>query len=443
MPQGGLTIRLGIPGLDEQLGGLPRGYIILLAGYPGSGKTTFASQFIYEGLRGGERGLYVSFVEPKEDFYRNSLKLGLDFAHYEARGLFRYYEALNVSTPEALSDLIQDVLTQVDSMGASRLAVDSVTAISQLAGDAPKVREIMHSALYAGLKRRGVTTVLIAELPVGTRFAGLGPEEFIADGVIVMKYRYVRGKMERYAEIRKMRGFNVRDARVPIALTDRGVVFPAPVSAASLASGLRPRRLIDVLGVKVPEGSSVLIAFDPSIDPLWVTVRKIVVPALRAGLKVSYTSYVHGLATIRHAVEGCLGEVPDDMLRLEAEDAVSLTAGEAESRTYVKEVDFGPDLVVCEGENVLSEFMDRDDYTRIIYRILLRRGMKGVTTVHLYAARKEDVWSIPLVKSYDYVMYLGRAERGLKLEHLKAFGSVEPPTSSTIEFTDGDCLPIH
>ncbi len=431
--------RLGIPGLDEEMGEVPRGFIILVAGYPGSGKTTFASQFIYEGLRGGERGLYVSFVEPKEEFYTNSMKLGLDFAHYEAKGLFRYYEALNVSTPEALSDLIQDVMTQVDSMGASRLAVDSVTAISQLAGDAPRVREVMHSALYAGLKSRGVTTVLIAEMPVGARFTGLGPEEFIADGVIVMKYRFVRGKMERYAEIRKMRGFNVRNARVPIAITNRGVVFPPPISKDSLLSGLRPSKVVSLFGLEVPEGSSVLIAYDPSIDPLLLGVRKVVVPLLRAGLRLNYTSYIHGLATLRHAVENCLGGVPDDSLMLESLDAVSTTAGEAENLRYLMELDFRPDVVLVEGLNMLAEFLDKSDYMSIIYRTLIRRGMRGITTIHLYAMNRENLWSIPLVNSYDYVMYVGRSERGLVLEYLKKLGSVNPSESQVITFNEGDC----
>ena len=78
---------------------MPRGSIILLAGYPGAGKTTLATQFAYEGVRNGERVLYVSFVEPKEDFYRNSANFGINLTEAESKGLFKYYEALNVSTP--------------------------------------------------------------------------------------------------------------------------------------------------------------------------------------------------------------------------------------------------------------------------------------------------------------------------------------------------------
>ncbi|MGC9113190.1 RAD55 family ATPase, partial [Acidilobus sp.] len=61
-------IFLGVPGLDDMFSeGVPRGSIILVAGYPGAGKTTLASQFAYQGASSGEPSLYVSFVEPRED----------------------------------------------------------------------------------------------------------------------------------------------------------------------------------------------------------------------------------------------------------------------------------------------------------------------------------------------------------------------------------------
>src|SRR5215216_3195055 len=60
----------GISGLDEILrGGLPRNRIYLLEGNPGTGKTTIALQFLLEGLRHGEKGLYVTLSETKEELY--------------------------------------------------------------------------------------------------------------------------------------------------------------------------------------------------------------------------------------------------------------------------------------------------------------------------------------------------------------------------------------
>src|SRR6478672_2207163 len=61
-------VSTGVPGLDQVLrGGLPRNRIHLIQGDPGTGKTTLALQFLLEGLRQGEAGLYVSLSENKEE----------------------------------------------------------------------------------------------------------------------------------------------------------------------------------------------------------------------------------------------------------------------------------------------------------------------------------------------------------------------------------------
>ena len=59
-------VRSGVPGLDEILhGGLPRGYLYLIEGNPGTGKTTLGLQFLLEGIRKGERVMYVTLSESR------------------------------------------------------------------------------------------------------------------------------------------------------------------------------------------------------------------------------------------------------------------------------------------------------------------------------------------------------------------------------------------
>src|SRR5690348_948599 len=84
----------GIPGLDELLeGGFPAGSLITLAGRPGTGKTIFASQFLYQGAReAAEPGMYVSMLEGRKAYLRNLARLGLDVAPLEKKGLFRFLE---------------------------------------------------------------------------------------------------------------------------------------------------------------------------------------------------------------------------------------------------------------------------------------------------------------------------------------------------------------
>jgi len=79
---------LGINELDKIIGGgVPEGYVILVTGESGSGKTIFAAKFLYEGaLRYGEKGVYISLTEVKERFYEYMKNLGMNFYDLEKKG---------------------------------------------------------------------------------------------------------------------------------------------------------------------------------------------------------------------------------------------------------------------------------------------------------------------------------------------------------------------
>ena len=57
-------IPTGVEGLDDILGGgVTANRLYLVEGTPGTGKTTFSLQFLLEGARRGEPGLYVTLSE--------------------------------------------------------------------------------------------------------------------------------------------------------------------------------------------------------------------------------------------------------------------------------------------------------------------------------------------------------------------------------------------
>src|SRR5271156_840754 len=79
-------VRTGIPGVDELLEGkgLPQGYGIFVLGGPGSGKTTFGLQFLYEGVRQfSENGVYISLDEDIAYVKANARRLGMDLEEME------------------------------------------------------------------------------------------------------------------------------------------------------------------------------------------------------------------------------------------------------------------------------------------------------------------------------------------------------------------------
>src|ERR1700729_3666467 len=69
--------RVGIPGLDDiLLGGLRRNRLFLIEGSPGTGKTTLALQYLLEGARNHEKGLYITLSETEEELRETAISHG-------------------------------------------------------------------------------------------------------------------------------------------------------------------------------------------------------------------------------------------------------------------------------------------------------------------------------------------------------------------------------
>ena len=69
----------GCEGLDDVLGGgLPAGHFYLIEGEPGTGKTTLALQFVAEGLKRGEKVLYVTLSESRDELMAVASSHGLE-----------------------------------------------------------------------------------------------------------------------------------------------------------------------------------------------------------------------------------------------------------------------------------------------------------------------------------------------------------------------------
>src|SRR5437016_12381616 len=73
----------GIDGLDEMLGrGVPAGHIITVLGSFGTGKTTFALQFLMQGLINGEKAVFISLEEDVDSVIANAASFGWDLKRY-------------------------------------------------------------------------------------------------------------------------------------------------------------------------------------------------------------------------------------------------------------------------------------------------------------------------------------------------------------------------
>lgn len=216
----------GIPGLDELIeGGFVRNSINLVAGAAGTCKTTFCCQFIWEGLKKGEKGLYVTLEQSEKDIRRDMLRFGWDFSPYVKGGKCKFVEI----TPGDVDELKASIINEVGRLGeVNRFVLDSLSLAAMGWKESPeevfKLRTKVFSLLKT-LKNLNLTSVVIAEIPSGEQSLGrLGFEEFIVDSVILLKVLPVDIPM-RTLQIIKMRGTK-HDMRVhPFEVTPEGIVI--------------------------------------------------------------------------------------------------------------------------------------------------------------------------------------------------------------------------
>jgi len=264
-------VRTGIEGLDTLLyGGLLRGDSMLVAGAPGTGKTSLGMQFLYNGAtQYGEPGLLITFEEFPQRIYRDALSFGWDFPALEEEGKLKVL----FTSPEVLQqDIIRDqglVGEMIAEIGARRVVVDSISHLQEMGQDYRQFREGVYGLVNA-LKRESLTSILTREVRE-TEAIGSGVEEFVADGVIVLSRAYVRNTNMRFIEVMKSRG----SAHLPIpalySITEHGLVvvppFQDPLFRYEDAVSTGIEQLDHLLGGGIPYGGFYLIELEGEVNP--------------------------------------------------------------------------------------------------------------------------------------------------------------------------------
>ncbi len=181
-------ISTGVSGLDKLMeGGIPKGFTVLIAGNPGTGKTVLTSQFLYDGLTKNQNGIYVSFSEADYSFFNNTERLGMRFKDFQKQNKFSFLDFSGV-TQQGIQDALEEVLATIKETNAKRIVIDSFSAILQAFVNLNEARIALHVVLGKMLRAQGVTTLVIGEVPIGNNNIGSGFEEFVADGIIKLEH---------------------------------------------------------------------------------------------------------------------------------------------------------------------------------------------------------------------------------------------------------------
>ena len=229
-------VPMGIPGLDDMLGGgLPVGYSLLVVGPSGSGKTVLATEFLAEGARRGEPGVLAAFEKSPSQLLDKKLHSLIKAGQVGVIDT----RSLDLSIDEILHDLIE----MISRMQAKRVVIDSLSGFELAL--APEFSEDFRGSLYrmiAELTGMGVTILMTSELEdryTDLRFSPFG-SAFLTDAIIVQRYIEIAGQFKRVISVVKVRGSeHSKDIRL-FDITGEGMIIGETLSGYTGIMSGRP-----------------------------------------------------------------------------------------------------------------------------------------------------------------------------------------------------------
>ena len=235
---GGARVMIGVPRLDEMLGGgLPRGYSVLVAGPSGSGKSTLAAEFLAEGARRGETGVIAAFEQ------RPTKQRSRVVADLIAQGKIGLVDSR--ATDLSIDETMRLLLREIERLGASRVVIDSLSGFELAL--APTFREDFRESLSRfvnALAGAGVTVLMTSELEdryIDLRFSPYGTA-FLTDVIIVQRYIEVDSRLRRMMAVVKVRASAHSDELREFSIDGDGIHVGDMLTDQEGLLGGRPRR---------------------------------------------------------------------------------------------------------------------------------------------------------------------------------------------------------
>jgi len=435
------TLSTGIAGLDDILrGGLARGFLYLIEGNPGAGKTTLALQFLIEGAKRGEKGLYISLAESEPELRHVAASHGMNLENVEickisppeiAGETGQQYTVFQPAEVE-LADVLETILAKVRDICPSRVIIDSMSELRMLARDSLRYRRQVLS-LKQFFEGQDCTTLLLDE-----RFRDT-PEsqvQTIAHGVIsleVLQRNY--GITRRRLEVLKVRASSFREGYHDYVIVKGGVlVFPRLVSGEhrgmtvapeTLPSGVKELDLLFNGGVQ--RGTSTLLA-GPTGSGKSTLCTQFVLSAANRGEKSAIFTFDETRQSFVVRSRG-LGMdldryLDDETIHLEQVDPAELSPGE-----FVHRIRSGVEqkqwrIVVIDSLNGLMNSMSEEQALTVqLHELLSYLNQVGVASFMVLA----QYGMLGSVSSPTDVSYL--ADNVLLLRYFEAGGEVRQAIS--------------
>lgn len=207
-------IATGNVGLDTILrGGLPANRLYLLEGAPGSGKTTLALEFLHAGIEAGEKTLYVTLSETREELAVVAASHGWDLDKFTVFELSAMGDVFGDGREQSvlhpwemeLGETVKLIEAEVGKHSPTRVVFDSLSEMRLLAQDALRYRRQV-LALKQFFSGRDATVILIDDM-TGSKDGADAHLHSLCHGVITLERLTLDfGAARRRLQVQKLRG---------------------------------------------------------------------------------------------------------------------------------------------------------------------------------------------------------------------------------------------
>jgi circadian clock protein KaiC len=397
LPPSVRRIKTGIEGLDDILcGGFPSNHLYLIEGDPGTGKTTVALQFLLEGVKQGEKGLYVTLSESKHELLGVASSHGWSLDQVPIFEMTPQEEDLH---PEAqytvfhpseveLADTMSQVLKQIEEVQPSRVVFDSLSELRMLARDSLRYRrQILGLKKYFG--GRNCTALLLDDRTAEADDLQL---QSIAHGVLMLQnLGRDFGINRRRLEVRKLRASRFREGVHDYVIETGGVrVFPRLIASEHkpdderkpVQSGLP--ELDRLWGGGIDSGTSAVLMGPAGCGKSTVAILYATAAADR-GESAAIFTFDETLATLTHRAEGLGIPVKKHMdsgkLVVRQLDPAEVSPGEF-VHSVRQQVEDGAKIIVIDSLNGFLNAMPGEAFlTMQMHELLAYLDQKGVLTL--------------------------------------------------------------
>jgi circadian clock protein KaiC len=432
----------GIEGLDAVLGGgLPRNRMYLIEGDPGAGKTTLALQFLLEGAKNGEAGVYATLSETEDELRDVARSHGWSTDQITICDLQNAEESLKADSQYTLfhpsevelSETTRTVLEAVERVNPARVVFDSLSEMRLLARDSLRYRRQI-LALKQYFTGRNCT-VLLLDYGGGSGDFQL---ESLTHGVVEFEQRSPEyGTQRRRLKVRKMRGIQFRSGYHDFLIRSGGlVVYPRLVAADQpsqrgpvhevVASGVP--ELDTLLGGGLDRGSSVMLLGPSGVGKSTLSAQYAAAAARRGEPSRVYT-FDESTETWLNRSEslgmGVRQLQEQGLITVRQIDPAELTPGEF-ADDLRRAVESGTRMIVIDSLNGYQKAMPEESYLVLhLHELLSYLNQQGVLTLMIMA--QYGLLGQELATPVD-LSYL--ADTVILLRYFEAFGQVRQAIST-------------